>query len=167
MKTTLLLVVLFVAGCATVPTAKVVDSDCIEVAKFARGMATLRQTGLTEKQLEAHISQPTIQPFPITLIRKQIYADNLTGPQAYDTYYTKCQAVGYKQLLSIMEDEDELARLTSENAILIERTSVLTQQVNYLKQFEPKVYVKLKPKYVEPLPAPIKEYGAPLDPYHR
>jgi hypothetical protein len=165
MKILSLFVVLFVTGCATVPTAKTTNPDCDRVASFAKGMAMLRETGLSQNELEAHISQPTIQPFPITLIRKQIYAENLNDQQAYASYYSKCEVVGYKQLLSIMEDEDELARLANENANLIERTSVLTRQVEYLKQFEPKVYVNLKSKYTPP-PAPEpKVYGAPLDPY--
>lgn len=144
MKVVSLLALLLVSGCATVPTAKIVNLDCDNVAKFAKGMATLKETGLTEPQLQEHISLPTIQPFPITLIRKQIYADNLNGQQAYDAYYSKCVVVGYKQLLSIMEDEDELARLANENATLIEQTSDLTKQVNDLKQLKPKDVPKVK-----------------------
>lgn len=165
MKITLLLIVLFVTGCATTPTAKPVNLDCDKVARFAKAMATLKATGLTETQIQAHISQPTIQPFPITLIRKQIYAEHLNDVQAYDTFYSKCEVVGYSQLLSIMEDEDELVRLTSENAGLIEQVSKLTDRVNYLKQYEPKpVYIKPK-KIEEPIANPVREYGAPLDPY--
>ncbi len=163
MKIVSLLALLLVSGCASVPVAKTVNSDCDNVAKFAKGIAMLKETGLSETQLEAHISQPTIQPFPITLIRKQIYADNLNHIQAYDTYYAKCEVVGYKQLLSMMEDEDELVRLTNENASLIERVGILSQQVEYLKKFEPKVYVKTKPTPTPPQ-AVERIYGSPMEP---
>ena len=183
MKVISLLIVLFVTGCVTTPIAKTINPDCDKVARFAKGMAMMKETGLTEPQLQQHISVPTIQPFPITLIRKQIYADNLNDQQAYDTYYSKCIVVGYKQLLSIMEDEDELARLANENATLIEETSALAKQLDNLKT-KPKqqalnpvrrviappppqktwILTNQQPIVKEPV---VRVYGPPTDPYYK
>lgn len=156
MKVLTLFAVLLVTGCATVQTAHNANPQCDTVGVFASGIANLRETGITQEQVANYISQPKVQTFPITLIRKQVYAEKWTQKEAYTQYYGKCVAVGYKQLLTFMEDEDELVRLQNENATLISRVATAERRVAEQARYVP-------PRSPPPPPPVIKAYGAPIN----
>jgi hypothetical protein len=170
MKALLILAALLVGGVAvaTPPihddTNEVIYQQCNQVASFARSIATLKVSGITETDLVQYISQPTVQTFPVTLIRRQIYAENISPVAAYQAYYTRCLVVGYNDLLQSMKDADELVALRDENRKLksqLAQAQVYQNQLNYaiaLQRVENEDLKKQVPQ------KPVKAYGAPLDP---
>lgn len=133
---------------------------CNKVASFARSIATLKESGITEQDLVQYISQPTVQTYPITLIRRQVYQNNLRPSVAYQAYYSRCLVVGYGDLLQSMKDADELVALRDENRLL---KSQLAQSRQYVESINREnetrktiVVEKLIPTYGSPIETPNK-----------
>lgn len=161
MKAFLLIAAMLVGGVAqaTPPihddTNKILDDQCNRVASFARSIATLKESGITETDLVQYISQPTVQTFPITLIRHQVYAENMRPTVAYQAYYTRCLVVGYSNLLQSMKDADELDNLRSENRLLKSQLAMAQERASSLNRAietqRTVVVEKLVPSYGTPI----------------
>lgn len=138
------------------------DSDpyqyerCSKVASFARSIATLKESGITEQDLVHYISQPVAQTFPITLIRRQVYQYNLKPSVAFQAYYSRCLVVGYEGLLQSMKDSDELLALRDENRLL---KSQLSQSRQYVESINRSIENQ-KTVVVEKL---VPTYGSPIE----
>jgi hypothetical protein len=134
------------------------DQACEKVAQFAKAMAMIRESGVAESEFEDYISTPKAQAYPITLIRKQIYAQSLNHDQAYVVYRDKCLAMGFTQLLSFMNDEDELERSRSiieQQKTRIEQLQFYNQRINQLLDAaNRKTTVENKP---------VPTYGEPIE----
>jgi hypothetical protein len=127
---TLFLIAMFVAG--AVSAAPAIDVNCDKVGIFAKGIATVKETGITEFDIDSYISVPKIQPYPITWIRHRIYADNLSGDAAYSRFYTACVLVGFTHLMNYAQEQDHLANLIEENETLKKENTHLLDQVNQI-----------------------------------
>lgn len=137
-------------------TNQIIDAQCSKVASFARSIATLKESGITETDLVQYISQPTVQTFPITLIRHQVYAENMRPSVAYQAYYSRCLVVGYSQLLQSMKDADELVDLREENRKLKSQLAMAYERVNSLNN----AITNQKVTVVEKL---VPSYGTPIE----
>ena len=103
---------LLLVGCATkAPEPPVaVDKECLAVAKYARGIANLRDVGVKREDLTAFTSEPTAVLFPLQAIQFDVFVrPELDGEQTAKRYYDRCTQVGYFNLLGALR-EDERTR---------------------------------------------------------
>jgi broad-specificity NMP kinase len=157
----LLLALTLVVGVAQATPAihddsnEAMHADCDQVARFAKAIATLRESGITEDKISEYITQPRAQPFPINLVLRRVYQDHLNPTAAYQSYYTQCLVVGYDHLLQAMQDADDLVILRQENALLKARLAQRDQDVARLQQAldqgPTRIVEKLVPTYGSPI----------------
>ena len=150
MKSLFVMLILASGVCAASPKFP----DCERVANFAQSVAVIRESGVTESELQSWVSEPTVQKFPIALVKHQIYAYNLNHKQAYDVFYDKCVTVGFEYLFQSMKDADELAMLREQYRTLNSRYAEQSWQLSALAN---------KLSQVPAVSKPIPTYGEPID----
>ena len=150
---TLFVIALLMGGLAHAGSP--LDVQCDKVGNFARGIAVVRATGVTEGDIESYISQPMVQPYPLTWIRHQIYANGLLPDQAYIKFYSTCVLVGATNILQYAKDQDTLVQLVEENRKLKSENAQLKSQVAQiewaLEHIQTKEKIVLVPTYGTPI----------------
>jgi hypothetical protein len=154
---TLFLIAVLMGGVAN--AAPPLNTDCDNVASFAKAIAKVKSAGISQDQVESYISKPTAQTFPITLIRRQVYASSWSPSEAYASYYSQCLVVGYNYLLQSMSDADELLQLRDENRKLKSENALihdeLTQLDHALQRTQTQRPIVQKTE--------VKAYGSPIE----
>ena len=156
MKTLFAIAMIAMSASVIAGTPSSEESECIKIATFAKSISTMKASGISESDLEAYISQPTIQTYPITLIRHRIYSEQATSPESqYRSWYNICLTVGSKNLAQSLHDADDLVRLREENNRL--KSDLALARENNVRLN----YIITHPVINEP-EKPVPEYGSPI-----
>ena len=101
------------------------DPNCAKIGEFAKGVALIRETGFGIQDMQNFVSEPTVQRFPLQVLKTQIYDQNLSAQVARDTFYNKCVMVGYDKLFEYLTHEQERVDLLIKNSLLEEKVKRL------------------------------------------
>jgi hypothetical protein len=114
MKSILFALPLFVFGCSSSPPPKPENTECIQVAKYARTVATLRDMNVSESDIDSFSQVPVALTFPYRKVRSEVYATKTETPaDAFTKFYHRCDEAGYSTLLQALQ-EDERRRIAAE-----------------------------------------------------
>jgi hypothetical protein len=118
----------FAAG----PKAKPTDveiANCKKMADYGKGIASLKETGVTIDQFASYITEPKVQTFPIRTVSKYVYELNSTPDQVYQQLFDNCIITGYSKQLAYFQREQEIADLQKQNQELIVENAALQARV--------------------------------------
>lgn len=111
---TAMLAMLVLAGCAQTPPAPapasqpvvqppVVVQECLDVAKYARAIAQLREIGVSRDDISTFTTTPVVATFPLQFIQYDVFARRDEGVDTFGPrYYKMCVEHGYENLLATM-----------------------------------------------------------------
>ena len=102
---------LFVSGIVFAKDVKPVDTECNKMATNAKGFAELKQGGIatTPDQLIKFVVAPTVASYPIRSVLEYVLNAPDPAPQVvYDSLYTRCTLMGYKELLTYFQEREEV-----------------------------------------------------------
>lgn len=120
MKNTLLniLVCLFVVGCGIAPQ-RPENTECLQVANYARTVATLKEMGIKQHEIDQFTQVPIALTFPYQGVQDEVYYTNAKTPaHVFAEFYDKCDLNGYNSLLSTLSS-DRQKRLKEQNDALL------------------------------------------------
>lgn len=109
------------------------DPQCDNVAKFAQGIASIKLAGYTVDNINAFVSVPTAQTFPLEIVKEKVFKENLGPEVAYNKFYTECMAVGYQTLYQYYSHEEERLTLQKENGELKNEVEALQTKIDVLQ----------------------------------
>lgn len=71
------------------------------MSRYARGIANLRDIGVTREDLTAYTTEPRAVMYPMQAVQAHVYANpQLTGSAIDDALYTRCVLVSYQNMLT-------------------------------------------------------------------
>lgn len=104
--------------------------NCKKMAEFAKGIATLKLTGVTLENFHAYITRPRVQTYPIQSVSKFVYSlENADPEKVYRELNSRCVAAGYQTMYSYFEFQEKYAELELNVASLTEQNSMLMNTI--------------------------------------
>jgi hypothetical protein len=116
-----LLITVVLVGCGTqsVREDQQIDEQCVQVAKYARAVATLKGIGVKETDIDSFSNVPAVLTFPFQKVKHEMYQlQTKTPAEAFELFYEACVRVGYDSLVTNMNTGNILDKpMTSPVAI--------------------------------------------------
>lgn len=108
-------------------------ANCKKMADYGKGIASLKETGVTFDQFQNYITEPKVQTFPIQTVSKYVYDLNTTPDGVYTQLFNNCTITGYDKLLGYFEREQKLINLQKQNDELVAQNVALQTRVTELQ----------------------------------
>lgn len=100
----IVMLALVTTGCATTSqTQQAVNPKCDQLATYARGIAVMKESGVTMADIDLYTAKPVAIAFPLQRIKVDVFFNEYADPAAaYTHFYSACNTAGYDQILSTL-----------------------------------------------------------------
>lgn len=100
------------------PAPDKVSPECVNIAKYGRSVAVLRDAGIPSTSLEEYMTNPVVTTIPMRTIQFYVISRDITPGQAYSDLLLSCHKVGWTKLEKVLKDKTPAAvdglKLTTE-----------------------------------------------------
>lgn len=87
------------------PNPETVSPECVNIAKYGRSIAVLKEAGIPSTSLEEYMTNPTVTSIPMRTIQFYVIYKDLTPGQTYADLLLTCHKVGWTKLEPVLKEK--------------------------------------------------------------
>ena len=110
------------------------DPNCQRSADISEGLVKLKEIGYTIDQLNAFVSEPVVQQFPIQSLKQYVYSLDKSSMNSKEHVLNFCQNLGFDEFNKYLLQNDEIINLRNNIETLTSKLKFIQEENAALKE---------------------------------